>query len=104
ALNAEYNWWGAVGGPDGGGDGVSLKVDFDPWLVEPVEYDRNEGCTGTIKVFKEVTSGDPTTSFEFDPSWSDINFSLQHGQNANTPLLPPGTYSIEEINLPPGWS
>ncbi len=39
-LDAECNWWGAHDGPSGEGhgtgDAVSLYVDFDPWLGDPM--------------------------------------------------------------------
>ena len=41
-VNAEYNWWGDPSGPGGAGpgtgDSVSLYVDYEPWLTEPVSY------------------------------------------------------------------
>ncbi len=40
-LLAENNWWGAANGPGGEGPGdgdeVSLDVDYEPWLTEPID-------------------------------------------------------------------
>ncbi len=39
-VMAENNWWGDASGPSGqgpgSGDAVSINVDFEPWLSEPV--------------------------------------------------------------------
>jgi len=57
---------------------------------------------GRIIVQKRVDSGDPEQSFEFDPSWSDSNFSLSGGEQYKSGWLSPGEYDVEEF-LPDGW-
>jgi hypothetical protein len=41
AVDAVYNWWGDATGPSGqgtgSGDPVSASVDFDPWMITPVD-------------------------------------------------------------------
>lgn len=43
------------------------------------------------------------TVFEFDPDWSDTNFTLSSGQMDRSFLLRPGTYTVEEL-VEPGWA
>ena len=57
---------------------------------------------GTIEVVKQA--GDVGEQFEFDPSWSDDNFLLYSGGSQTSDPLPAGSYSVAEVNLPPGWS
>ena len=57
---------------------------------------------GTITVLKEA--GDTGEQFEFNPSWSDDNFLLYSGESKTSDPLTAGNYSVEEVNLPPGWS
>ncbi len=99
------NWWGDVSGPSGAGPGsgsaVSTYVDYMPWLYTD-DLDGPCYIGGTITVVKEA--GDVGEQFEFDPSWSDDNFSLYSGGSETSDPLPAGTYSVEEVNLPPGWS
>ena len=71
-------------------------------------YTSQQGATacylewGTITVVKEA--GDVGEQFEFDPSWSDDNFFLYSGGSETSDPLPEGTYSVNEVNLPSGWS
>ena len=59
---------------------------------------------GRIIVEKQVNPNTDLTSFEFDPSWSNVNFSLSHGQqNDSGYTLVPGSYSVSET-VPAGWS
>lgn len=59
--------------------------------------------TGTVKIVKELSnSNDTTTEFTFDPSWS-TNFTLVAGASTSVEL-DVNTYSVEEINIPDGWA
>lgn len=104
--NGTCNWWGDASGPGpvgpGTGSNVSSGVTYSPWLYSSdLEGDCYVG--GTITVVKQA--GDVGDQFEFDPSWSEQNFLLYSGESYVTaPPLQPGTYSVSEVNLPPGWS
>jgi hypothetical protein len=64
-------------------------------------------CTafrGRIIVVKEVASGSSTTeSFEFTASYDSDGFSLADGEQDDSGLLRPGTYSVSE-DVPDGWT
>jgi len=107
-LFAQENWWGAADGPGpvgpGSGDKVSTNVSYLNWLQEP--YDIPQGACdlgGTITVTK-VAEGAEDLEFTFDYSWDEQNdLVLTDGQWETSDLLPPGTYSVEEIDIPNGW-
>ncbi|HRO90424.1 MAG TPA: DUF5979 domain-containing protein, partial [Promineifilum sp.] len=80
------------------GDAISITLaagDDVTCVFTNVQY-------GTITVIKQA--GDVGDDFEFDPSWSDDNFLLGSGGAHTSDPLPAGTYSVVEVNLPPGWS
>ena len=54
-----------------------------------------------IIVKKEANPADSGESFPFTASWG--TFSLAHGEQADSGLLHPGTYSVSE-NVPAGWA
>lgn len=60
ALDAEYNSWGDLGGPNAGnGDGAdSAKVDFDPWTFAEVFVDVNPDTEATQRTVTEVQTFD----------------------------------------------
>jgi Prealbumin-like fold domain len=58
--------------------------------------------TGRIIIIKQTIPADSLTSFIFDPSWSDTNFSLVSGEQSTSSELLPGIYSITE-QLPTDW-
>ena len=84
----------------------------DPGMTAPLDcpegYTSQQGAiqcsleAGTIEVVKQA--GDVGEQFEFDPSWSDDNFLLYSGGSQTSDPLPAGSYSVAEVNLPPGWS
>ncbi|MCW5847147.1 MAG: right-handed parallel beta-helix repeat-containing protein [Anaerolineae bacterium] len=98
-LDVECNWWGDSAGPN------PLNFfgpnDFTPWLHSD-DLDGDCYIGGTIEVVKQA--GDVGEQFEFDPSWSDDNFLLYSGGSQTSDPLPAGSYSVAEVNLPPGWS
>ena len=56
---------------------------------------------GRIITAKETLPDGSPQSFEFDPSWGP-NFNLMDGQQNNSGLLDPDTYSVVEL-VPAGW-
>ena len=121
-LNGQGNC--ATGGtinPNGGTYTCSFSgsVTGDPGfykdIVTAIATD-NEGSTdtktddavvelkgGKIIIEKQtLPDGYTTQSFEFDPSWSDVNFNLTDGQSKDSGWLAPGKYSVSEI-VPTGW-
>src|SRR6185503_3171589 len=56
---------------------------------------------GHIIVTKTTVGGD--ASFEFDSDYGS-NFSISNGQQNDSGALVPGTYSVDEINIPAGWA
>ena len=58
---------------------------------------------GNIIVEKITDPADHPQTFEFTPSWGS-NFFLSDGQTNDSGPIPPTTYTVEEINLPIGWS
>jgi hypothetical protein len=61
---------------------------------------------GTLIVVKEVTGGDVGQAFDFTagPDLSPGTFSLTNGQQQTYTDIPVGTYAVEEINIPAGWT
>ena len=88
----------------GSGDKVSAKVDFTPWLYTS---DLDGPCYqgGTITIDK-VAPGGGATQFTFDVSWSNSHVTLTDAAApyVTTPPLQAGQYTIDEINMPTGWS
>lgn len=56
---------------------------------------------GNIVVKKEASPSDTQQSFSFTASYG--NFSLAHGEQNDSGLLQPGTYSVSET-VPEGWT
>lgn len=63
---------------------------------------RDNDC-GTIIIKKVTTPATSTVAFEFDPSWDDT-FMLQDGESEEFTVDADESYSIDEVNLPSGWS
>ncbi|HXE74729.1 MAG TPA: kelch repeat-containing protein [Candidatus Xenobia bacterium] len=94
---------------------IGSDADFDPGDTT-VSINLQDGedvtCTYTNTkagriITRKVTQPDPdptNQSFEFDPSWSQANFSLVNGGSNDSGNLTPGNYSVEEINIPSGWT
>jgi hypothetical protein len=60
---------------------------------------------GKILVDKVTVPSGVTQQFEFDPSWSGTNFFLTDADSPeDSGYLLPGNYSVEEVNIPTGWS
>jgi len=102
-LDAENNWWGAVGGPSGAGpgsgDGVSTNVDFNPWLTEEAVPQGQNPCVGTIIVEKQTDPDGAPDSFTFSGGAAG---TISDGQQIVVSGLQPGTYTSTEIE-PAGW-
>ncbi|MDM8522467.1 SBBP repeat-containing protein [Desulfococcaceae bacterium HSG8] len=72
--------------------------------VEDYMVEIEEPEPGIIIVEKQTDPDGSTESFEFSTDYGP-NFSLaDDGTNNSGPLLTPGTYSVNEINLPAGWN
>lgn len=60
SVNATLNWWGSDTGPKptGSGDGVTAKVDFNPWLNSTFDYNPKkyplEGAPVTFDASKTI--------------------------------------------------
>lgn len=78
-------------GADGGASNTTVTRNFPA------------ACGGHVIVDK-VTYPSTESDFDFDPSWGS-DFELD---DTDTPkdsgVLPSGTYSVAEVNLPAGWS
>ncbi len=59
---------------------------------------------GSLTIVKQTDPDGSTQAFNFNPSWSDTNFSLTDGQTLVTSDLTPGTYSVAEVDMPAGWT
>ena len=69
-------------------------------------FNNSENATqvGQIVIKKETNPDGDTTSFEFDPSWSETNFFLEdNSASYNSGDLASGIYSLSEVNLPANW-
>jgi hypothetical protein len=58
---------------------------------------------GRIYVDKVTDPSGSAQSFEFEPSWGDNFFLTDAGAPNDSGALLPGTYSVDEVNLPSGW-
>lgn len=96
---ADWTQTGAV--CDDGSDPSSIAV--GPGEQVTCTFSSTE-ARGSITVVKQTDFPGDTTAFDFDPSWSDTNFSLTAGGSYSSGPLVHGTYAVSEINLPAGWS
>jgi uncharacterized repeat protein (TIGR01451 family) len=58
---------------------------------------------GKVVVVKQTDPDGDQQSFSFDASYDGDGFSLADGQQSDSGLLAPGTYSVSE-NVPAGWA
>ncbi len=89
--------------PTGGStyDGSTVTIDLAEGETVTITFINTQ--RGRIIVIKETVGGDG--SFEFDPSWSETNFSLSNGQTNESDWLPPYiTYDVTEQTPPAGWN
>ena len=110
-LDAENNWWGAADGPGspagpGSGDGVSINVDFDPWLTEAAVPQGENPCVGAITIVKEADPADGT-DFPFDGGCGLGQFTLSDnndgiGDRQTWTGLTPRSHTVVE-SVPTGW-
>jgi plastocyanin len=89
------------GGGNTSAGGRTATIGLDPG--ESVTCTFTDTQDGTIVVTKETTPSGSPQSFEFDTNYSP-NFTLTDGQNNTSPSLAPGTYSVQEVNVPAGWN
>jgi len=101
-VNATYNWWGDVSGPDGAGpgigDSVSTYVNFNPWRT------TNIGDAPSLFSLISPTSGDTVWSQEvlfdwetaMDPTPNDtVRYKLQISTVSN--FAPANTVTIDSL-------
>jgi len=124
-FDATLNWWGDASGPNGegsgSGDAVSTKVDFYPWLLNPIEapnldpffYCTGDTVTATIHyasalnadpirtdtVEVKVTSTTDTTGFLMDLTETGINTGRFTG---SFPLVEPINPGPKELGVNDG--
>ncbi|XOB42348.1 MAG: Ig-like domain-containing protein [Candidatus Nealsonbacteria bacterium] len=77
SIDAKYNWWGCVEGPENAScDSVSANVDYNPWLEDTKDAApvRNNG-----QPVDYTNIADPTLSLE-----TDRNATCKYSQTAGT--------------------
>ena len=80
----------------------TATIDLDPG--ENVTCTFTNTKDGNIIVDKVTDPSNDPQSFEFDPSYG-ANFFLTDTDTPNdSGLLAPGTYSVAEVNIAPGWT
>lgn len=110
-VDAEDNWWGSASGPGpvgpGTGDGVSLGVDFDPWLCAPPNS-GNSCVSGTVgpaggtvtndSGTGQPTAADPQTTTVQSPNGGPVTITES---NTHTQPAPPAEYTFfgQEVNI-----
>ena len=72
------------------GPGETITVTFENTMLGKI-------------IVEKITDPESDEGFEFDPSWGS-NFFLSDGETEDSGELLPGTYTVEEINIPSGWS
>lgn len=80
-LNAENNWWGDASGPGGAGPGtgdpISIEIDADPWIGNPVaDTDQATVANGNSTSLAAVLSGMPCTVDLQNNSGSTANITV----------------------------
>lgn len=81
--------------------GPATGVTFTPEPGASIECSIENVKLGKIVVTKQ-SIGDPTQLFTFTTNY-DEPFALANGLQYTSPLLPPGTYSVQETSVP-GWA
>jgi Mg-chelatase subunit ChlD len=59
---------------------------------------------GTIIIEKQTTPEGSSQEFTFSSQLADGTFTLSDGETETFNELRPGTYGVEEVNLPDGWT
>ena len=85
AIDATNNWWGCSGGPGSGCNGVSAKVNANPWLVDALSVSPNlvaAGATSSATVTADLTGNStpavaPGTIHDGTP----VTFTLVNSSN-----------------------
>jgi len=107
-IDATCNWWGVDNGPGvvgpGGGDKVSLNVDYNPWQTQNSSLVYTAAPQPVTSVFLEATLSDstPTGIAEAKVEFFVNDFSvgtaitLSNGV-ASLPIIPPYGVGIYEV-------
>ena len=104
-LDATKNWWGSAGGPGGaghgGGDSISTKVRYSPWLgaelgTEPMVWGVD--TTGSIQDTIDTVNPGDTIIVRAGDYWEDLNIdkslTLQSANGVDVTTIT-GSVSIE---------
>jgi hypothetical protein len=95
--------WSCDGGSQVGAS-VSLEADESATCTITNTYNPPSPRYGTIIIEKQTTPGGSSQEFTFSSALSDGTFTLSDGETETFYELTPGTYGVEEINLPDGWT
>ncbi|UCD22177.1 MAG: hypothetical protein JSW22_00620 [Chloroflexota bacterium] len=104
-LDATKNWWGSAGGPGGaghgGGDAISTKVRYSPWLgaetgIEPMTWGVD--TTSSIQDAIDTVAPGDTIIVKAGDYWEDLNIgkslTLQSAGGVDVTTIT-GSVSIE---------
>ncbi len=95
--------WSCDGGSQDGAS-VSLEPDESATCSITNTYNPPSPGYGTIIIEKQTAPNGSPEEFTFSSELSDGTFTLSDGETETFYELTPGTYGVEEINLPDGWT
>ncbi len=103
-INAENNWWGDDSGPGGagpgGGDEVSLYVDYDPWLTDSVvwtgieEFETTKPVTIHLQISPNPFTNLTTISYGTGQSAEHIELAIYDATGRLVKSFRPTPYAL----------